>query len=79
VADVPAMRGIHSWPMVISYHKVGSDAAEPEYEMSFRGYENGVATGMRMRYSSFSIQTRMVKLEVLDSACDRSARTGGNQ
>jgi hypothetical protein len=73
VAGIPVMRGIHSWPMVISYHKVGSEDAEPAYEMSFRGYENGVATGMRMRYPSFSVESRIVKLEVLERSCDRSA------
>jgi hypothetical protein len=79
VAEVPAMRGVHSWPMVISYHKAGSDEAAPEYEMSFRGYENGVATGMRIRYSSFSIESRLTKLEVLEGSCDRPAsRPGGN-
>ena len=37
----------------------------------FRGYENGVATGMRMRYPSFSVESRITKLEVLQSACNR--------
>jgi hypothetical protein len=71
IEGVAAMRGIRSWPMVVSYHKQGSDEATPSYEMSFRLYENGITTGMRMRYPTFALQSRMVKLEVLTPSCDR--------
>jgi EipB-like len=71
LGGITAMNGVRSWPMVISYHKQGSDEATPAYEMSFRGYENGIATGMRMRYPTFALQSRLVKLEVLTPSCDR--------
>jgi len=77
LAGVTAMRGVRSWPMVVSYYPVGSENAAPDYEMSFRGYENGVATGLQMRYAHFSLAGHLVKLEVLPATCDRSALPPG--
>lgn len=74
--NVPELQGVRSWPMVISYYSGQSDT--PDYEMTFRGYENGVATGMRMRYSGFSLQAHLAKLETLASSCDRSAAPPGD-
>ena len=68
VENAPVLQGVRSWPMVISYYTQGSDA--PDYEMSFRGYENGVATGMQMKYSSFSLQAHLARLETLAPSCD---------
>lgn len=71
--NAPALKDVRSWPMVISYYTLGSEDAAPSYEMSFRGYENGVATGMRTRYAQFSLQSKLVQLDVLTGACSRPA------
>ena len=74
LSDVDAMHGVRSWPVVISYFPVDSPDAAADFEITFRLYENGVATGLRMRYANFSLAGRLVKLDVLAASCE--GRTG---
>lgn len=67
--DAEAMKDVRSWPIVISYFPVGSGDETPEYEMSFRGYENGVATGLRMKYPNLTLEGRLVRLDMLPRTC----------
>ena len=77
LANIDAVRGVRSWPMIISYYALGSADSTPDYEMTFRGYENGVATGLQMRYPHFALAGHLVKLEVLPAVCDPSSGHSG--
>lgn len=56
-----------SWPMAISYFQSGKDKddAPPAYELSFRYYENGITSELKIDYGEFAIQGDMKELEML--------------
>lgn len=59
-----------SWPVAISYFEPGSEKkdAVPSYELSFRFFENGVSTGLRIDYGEFAIRGELKELVFLDTA-----------
>lgn len=63
----PLLKGKRSWPVVLSYYTARKEA--PDYEMSFRLYENGISTGLRMSYPEFALTGRLSKLEAIPSKC----------
>lgn len=68
--ELPAeMKGVRSWPIVVSYYPVGSADATPDYEISFRGYENGVFTDLRMKYPTLVLTGHLVRLDMLPRTC----------
>ncbi len=59
-----------SWPVAISYFEPGSEKkdAVPSYELSFRFFDNGVSTGLRIDYGEFAIKGELKELVFLDAA-----------
>lgn len=57
------LKGLKSWPMTISYYDAdkpaGSGEAEPDYQMSFVLYENGVTRHMRLNFKEFVLDGRL--------------------
>lgn len=68
---------LNSWPLTISYFDVGKEKedAVPAYELSFRYFENGVTTDLKINYGEFSIRGDLKELTFLDQGKCPSAPT----
>ena len=67
----------NSWPMTISYFEAGKDKQDqtPAYELSFRYFENGVTSDLKIDYGSFAIKGELKELTFLDPGkCPASAQ-----
>ncbi len=70
----PAFKGsdklaaVESWPMTISYFDAGKDKEDqvPAYELSFRYFENGVTSDLKIDYGEFAIKGELKELTFLD-------------
>ncbi|CAA2138475.1 hypothetical protein HYPP_00978 [Hyphomicrobium sp. ghe19] len=64
-ADILA--SVDSWPMTISYFEAGKDKSDqtPSYELSFRYFENGVTSNLKIDYGEFSIKGELKELTAL--------------
>jgi hypothetical protein len=62
------LQGIDSWPMTISYFEAGKDKRDliPSYELSFRYFENGVTSDLKIDYGDFAIKGELKQLTFLD-------------
>lgn len=60
---------VESWPMLISYFDAGKDHEDqtPAYELSFRYFENGVTSDLKIDYGEFSIKGELKELTFLDA------------
>ena len=70
------LQGVDSWPMAISYFEAGKDKQDqtPAYELSFRYFENGVTSILKIDYGSFAIKGELKELTFLDPGkCPASA------
>jgi hypothetical protein len=63
------LAGVASWPMSISYFDAGKDKEDqlPAYELSFRYFENGVTSNLKIDYGEFAIKGELKELTFLDS------------
>lgn len=61
---------VDSWPMTISYFDAGKDHEDqtPSYELSFRYFENGVTSDLKIDYGEFSIKGELKELTFLEPA-----------
>jgi hypothetical protein len=61
------LSALASWPMAISYFEAGKDKEDspPVYELSFRYFENGVTSDLKIDYGEFALQGEMKELELL--------------
>ena len=59
---------VASWPMTISYFEAGKEHEDqtPAYELSFRYFENGVTSDLKIDYGEFSIKGQLKELTLLD-------------
>ncbi len=59
---------VESWPMTISYFEPGKDREDqtPSYELSFRYFEDGVTSDLKIDYGEFSIKGELKELTFLD-------------
>ncbi len=53
------------WRVRTAYFDPGSSDAPPEFEVGMTQLDNGVATGIRLDYASFSLQLKLTRLEPL--------------
>ena len=67
--DAGRLAGLASWPMSISYFEMGQDKvdAPPAYELSFRYYENGVTTDLKIDYGEFAINGDLKEITFHDA------------
>ena len=63
------LAGLASWPVSISYFDMGQDKQDspPVYELTFRYYENGVTTDLKIDYGEFAIKGDLKELTFHDA------------
>ncbi|KAA0583401.1 cell envelope integrity EipB family protein [Azospirillum sp. B21] len=61
----PLLKVGKSWPVRMAFFPVQSDSAQPEYEMSLRLLENGIAESMQIDYGDFTVNAVLEKIEAL--------------
>ncbi len=61
----PLLKGKKGWPVRMAFFPLKSDAAQPEYEMSLRLLQNGVAESMQIDYGDFTVNAILEKVEAL--------------
>ena len=74
--DADKLSGLDSWPVAISYFEPGKDKqdAAPTYELTFRYYENGVTSDMKIDYGEFAIKGKLKELTFLEAGkCQSTA------
>ena len=61
------LASVDSWPMSIGYFEAGKDNQDqtPAYELSFRYYENGVTSDLKIDYGEFSIRGQLKEVTML--------------
>ena len=60
-----ALAGLRSWPVSAAWFPAGSPAAEPDFEVSYRLAENGVASELVLDYGDFAMNAALAELEFL--------------
>lgn len=61
----PLLKGKTVWPVRMAFFPLNGDSAEPEYEMSLRLLQNGVAQSMQIDYGDFTVKAVLEKIEAL--------------
>ncbi|CAO3446311.1 cell envelope integrity EipB family protein [Azospirillum largimobile] len=61
----PLLKVGKSWPVRMAFFPLQSDSAQPEYEMSLRLLENGIAESMQIDYGDFTVNAVLEKIEAL--------------
>ncbi|WP_144428214.1 cell envelope integrity EipB family protein [Azospirillum thiophilum] len=64
-AKDPLLKVAKSWPVRMAFFPLQSEAAQPEYEMSLRLLENGIAESMQIDYGDFTVKAVLDKIEAL--------------
>jgi hypothetical protein len=66
--DAARLSGVDSWPMSISYFELGKNKQDspPAYEISYRYFENGVTSDLKIDYGDFAIKGTLKDLTFLD-------------
>ncbi|WP_421694934.1 EipB family protein [Aestuariivirga sp.] len=60
------LKTLGAWPITVSYYALDGKTEEPEYQVSFDMYENGVATGLVLDYGDFALGGTLSQLTLLD-------------
>ena len=55
-----------SWRMRLAFFPLKDSKAEPDYELGFRAYDNGVSDEYVIDYGSFSVNARLERIEALE-------------
>lgn len=63
------IKGLRSWPFRVAFFPLLTKAEEPQYEIGFRMYENGVSADIVLDYSSYALRGELVRLEMLPGGC----------
>lgn len=61
----PALLSPPSWPMQLAFFPSDSSEAEPDYEVTVRYYQNGVADDVLQSFGNFSLRGTLESLETL--------------
>ncbi|WP_321337683.1 cell envelope integrity EipB family protein [Breoghania sp.] len=69
-AEVAKIDGKRAWPVTVSYYSANTrmEESEPEYQVSFMLYENGITRRLRMDYGEFAVAGALKSLELHDPA-----------
>jgi hypothetical protein len=55
-----------SWPVIVSYYRVGDSGEVPEYEVSYRLYENGISDQLLLDYGDMVFEASIAGLVIYD-------------
>ncbi len=58
------LAGLARWRVSAAYFNPDAPAGEPDYEVAFDLYENGVAARMTMDYAEFTLQARLTEVVI---------------
>jgi hypothetical protein len=58
-----SLRGLRAWPVTLTYYVRGADTDLPDYETSFRLFENGVTSAVTLDYGEFTVSGRLRRIE----------------
>ncbi|OUR76421.1 hypothetical protein A9Q83_14715 [Alphaproteobacteria bacterium 46_93_T64] len=61
------MANMSSWPVQLSFFDLKKQTNEPAYEVSLRMHQNGVGTNLVLKYKDFSMNGKLVNLELKKS------------
>lgn len=61
------LTGLRSWPVAMAYFPHAQQELEPEFEVSYRLLENGVAGSLLLDYGEFAMRAVLDKIEFLSS------------
>ncbi len=61
------LTGLRSWPVAMAYFPYEQQELEPEFEVSYRLLENGVAGNLLLDYGEFAMRAVLDKIEFLAS------------
>ena len=64
VIENSGMADVKSWSVQMSFFDLGTQTNEPDYEVRFRMYENGVGSDLYLKYQDFSMKGELVQLEL---------------
>jgi hypothetical protein len=67
-AAAKVLGGMRSWMVEVSYFPYASHGGAPEYELSFRLFENGVSTDLLLDYGDMAIKGRLIGFQPLPGA-----------
>lgn len=59
------LRDAKAWPVRMAFFPTHSDSAQPEYEMSLRLLQNGIAESMQIDYGDFTVNAILDTIEAL--------------
>lgn len=60
-----ALTDRNSWPMRLAFFNAGAKTAEPQYELSIKMYDNGVAGDQIMDFGDFRVRAKLLRVEPL--------------
>jgi len=63
------LRSQSYWPAQVGYHSKEMSEGIPEFEVSMRFYENGVATHLVLDYGDFALNGELLALNALTDGC----------
>lgn len=70
VEGATALAGLASWPVTLSYYAIGGTEDVPDYETSFRLFENGVSTDLVLDFGDYSVNGALERIDTLsDPPC----------
>lgn len=61
----PLLKDVESWPIRTSYYLLDQSEAEPDFEIGYNLFDNGVAGDLMLDYGDFAIAGRLQSLEAL--------------
>ncbi len=64
IIEKNGMADAKSWSVQMSFFDLGKQTNEPDYEVRFRMYENGVGSDLYLKYQDFSMKGELVQLEL---------------
>lgn len=62
-AAFPDLAGLRSWPVSMAYFPLRSPEPEPDFEVAYRLFANGVATGLFLDYGGFAMRAALAEVE----------------
>lgn len=62
-AAFPDLAGVRSWPVSMAYFPLRSPEPEPDFEVAYRLFANGVATDLFLDYGGFAMRAALSELE----------------
>lgn len=63
------LKGLRSWPVRIAFFPLKTKAEEPQYEIGFRLFENGVSGDIVLDYGEYAMKGVLRQLEMLPGGC----------